>query len=378
MNIIQKTKDLNEFCNKIKKEPYITVDLEFLREKTYFAQICLIQVGSEIECAIIDPLAEGIDLSAFFELMKNKKIIKVFHSCRQDIEILYNLSGFTPAPIFDTQIAAEVAGFGESVSYEGLVIAICKAELNKAHRFSNWQKRPLDKAQLEYALSDVTYLRDIYKFLNQNPNIKLLKDKFKELSQKEEYEPQPYEVYKKIRHRSHNAKFLTLLRELAAWREKRAIRKDLPRKNVMQDEVLLNIASAKPQTVEELLQIRSIRADIANGKIGQEILQTIKSASQISEKNYVKIEKVKKIKKGSTSLLELLKLLLKIKSQEMGITPKFVATEDDLINFANFNDKEVPFLKGWKKDAFGIQALAIRSGEQKIGFDPSSKQITIS
>ncbi len=378
MNIIQKTKDLKEFCNKIKKEPYITIDLEFLREKTYFAQICLIQVGSDVECAIIDPLAQGIDLSAFFELMKDKKITKVFHSCRQDIEILYNLSGFVPAPIFDTQIAAEVAGFGESVSYESLVIAICKQELNKAHRFSNWQKRPLDKAQLEYALSDVTHLRDIYKFLNKNPNIKLLEERFKDLSKETEYAPQPHEVYKKIRHRSHNAKFLTILRELAAWREMRAIKKDLPRKNIMQDEMLLNIAAACPKNLEALSQIRNIRQDVINGKLGQEILQTIENALKIPEKNYVKVEKTHKAKKGATALLELLKLLLKIKSQQMGITPKFIATEEDLVDFANFNDKNVSFLKGWQKDAFGQYAKGIRAGEIKIAYNPNSKEIEIS
>ncbi|MFI3241800.1 MAG: ribonuclease D [Alphaproteobacteria bacterium] len=375
MNLIQKTKDLEEFCEKLKKEPYITVDLEFLREKTYFAQICLIQVGSDIECAIIDPLAKGIDLSSFFDLMKDKKIVKVFHSCRQDIEILYNISGFCPYPVFDTQIAAEVAGFGESVSYETLVNCFCKQELNKSCRFTNWQKRPLDEAQLDYAIGDVTYLRDIYKILQQNPHIDLIKDKLKSLSNEDDYKPKPEEAWKKIRHRSHNSGYLTILRELAKWREIRAIEKDVPRKNVVSDDMLLSIASAIPTTIDELLEIRNIRKDLAQGKMGQEIINCVKEALNIKSKDYVKLEKNKKTKKGSSSLIELLKLLLKIKSQELDVTAKLLATEDELLDFANGHDKGISFLNGWKKEVFGNLAIGIRNGDVKIAYNSSNKRV---
>lgn len=375
MKLIEKTSDLQIFCNSLKEQEFITIDLEFLRERTYFAELCLIQVGSEIECAIIDPLAPNIDLSPFFELLKDEKIVKVFHSCRQDIEILYNLTGFVPFPLFDTQIVAMVSGFGENASYESLVNNVTGASLNKSCRFSNWKKRPLENIQLEYAISDVTHLIDIYKTFKDSPHTDLLKEDFIEMANPETYLPNPKEAWKKIKHRSHHPYFLTILRELAQWRENRAIKKDMPRQTIIKDECLLNIAAICPQTMQDLEQIRNIRHDIIAGRLGEEILEVIKRAQKIDEKDYVVIEKETKNSSYCGNLLELLKLLLKIKSSDTGVVARLIANDENLKDFASFNDENNPILKGWRNKIFGKDALALRNGELKIGFDPKRKQI---
>ncbi|MDD4556288.1 MAG: ribonuclease D [Alphaproteobacteria bacterium] len=381
MNVIEKNEELIEFCRRLKNKEFITVDLEFLREKTYYAKLCLIQVGSVEECAIIDPLAEGINLQPFFDIMSDKKIVKVFHSCRQDVEIIHNLTNKIPEPIFDTQIAAMVCGYGESVSYETLVNKIVKQELDKTSRLSNWGKRPLDEKQLKYALSDVTHLRDIYlnlkENLEKNNSLHWLDEEMEILKTPETYFVDPYDVWQKIKHRSHNVKFLTLLRELAAWREKRSQRKNTLRQSVIKDEVLLSIAAISPTSHEELAEIRNIRKDVLSGKLADEIIEVVKAFKEIKPEDYVKLPKEKNNNSFSAALYELLKMLLKIVSQEKGVVAKLIASDDDLRDFASFRDENNPILKGWRLKIFGTDALELREGKIYIKYNNAKKTIDL-
>lgn len=373
MKIIENTKDLLHFCEGLNKEPFVTIDLEFLREKTYYAKLCLIQVASLNDAAIIDPLAKGLEMEAFFAILHNPNIIKVFHSGRQDIEILYNLAGFIPEPLFDTQLAAMVCGFGESISYENLVKNILEIELDKSCRLSNWSLRPLDDSQLQYALSDVTHLVHIYEYLRDklasSGRLHWLDEEVETLKNPDTYVVNPHEAWQKIKHRSHNNHYLTILRELANWREKRAQHKDIPRQSVIKDDCLLNLAALCPACYEELEQIRNIRQDILSGKLAPEILDVITQAKKIPSSQYVKLEREKTLLPGANALYELLKLLLKIRSQEQGVVAKLIASDDNLKDLASFSDRNNPILKGWRMKIFGQDALALRNGELSISYN---------
>lgn len=379
MDVIETTGQLQKFCDEMARHSFVTVDLEFLREHTYYAKLCLIQVGSKSRCVIIDPLAEGIDLTPFFDLMTNPEVIKVFHSGRQDIEIIYNMSHRIPAPLFDTQIAGMVTGFGESISYENLVAHILHLKLDKSNRLSDWSKRPLNPSQLEYALADVTHLVPVYEHLKDKLDslgrADWIKEEIDALSSPETYETNPQEAWQRIRHRSHNARFLTVLRELAAWREARSQRKNTPRQSFIKDEALLAICAMCPQTKEELMQIRNLRHDIAQGRLGDEIVEVLSHIKDIPEKDYVRPPKLRELQEKNHSLYELLKLLLKIVSQNQGIVSRLLASDEDIKEFSNFNDKNCAVLKGWRYDVFGRQALELRSGRLAIRFDPQTRGI---
>jgi len=378
--LIDNNEELQSFCNSLNNEPFITVDLEFLREKTYYAKLCLIQVGSQKDCAVIDPLAKDIDLSHFFNLMDNPEIIKVFHAGRQDLEIIYFMHHKIPTPIFDTQIAAQVCGYGESVGYETLVNSLLGKELDKSFRFTNWENRPLDKRQVEYAISDVTYLVPIYlrlkELLNNSGREAWLKEELKHLTNPSIYENNPLEAWQKIRHRSHNAKFLTILRELAAWRERRAQKTDVNRRSIIHDECLLNIAATCPTSVEEMRQIRGIRKDVSDGKLGREMLEVLEKVKNITPEQYIQLPKEEKISAHTGALLEILKLLLKIKSSEHGVASKLIASEEDLLHL--IKGKPNPLLKGWRYDIFGRAAIGVCEGCLCIGFDKENQKIAIS
>lgn len=379
MDIIETTDALGQFCRELQNQPFVTVDLEFIREHTYYAKLCLIQVGSLSRCAIIDPLAKDINLQPFFELMVNPSVIKVFHSGRQDIEIIYNLSRQIPAPLFDTQIAGMAAGFGEAVSYENLVNHTLHIKIDKSNRLSDWSKRPLNDAQLEYALADVTHLVHVYEYLRDKLESLGRTDWIKEetavLSCPQTYETLPEEAWLKIKHRSHNAKFLTLLRELAAWREARSQRKNTPRHSFIKDDALLAICALCPQNKEELLQIRSLRRDIVEGRLGDEIIEVLRHFREIPPENYVCPPQTKDWQDKNSPLFDLLKLLLKIVSQEQGIVPRLLATDDNLREFSLFKDENNAILSGWRYDIFGRQATALRSGKLALRFNPDTQDI---
>ena len=383
MKIVETTEALKSLCEELNKQKYITVDTEFVREKTYFPMLCLIQVGWTDDAAIIDPLAKDIDLNAFFEVLQNKDVLKVFHSGRQDIEIFYNLSGKIPTPVFDTQIAAMAAGFGVSVGYDNLVHLVAGVELDKSSRLTDWSKRPLQKNQLEYALRDVTFLIPCYEFLDSYLTEHNRKDWIKEeleyLLNEELYKPNPENMWLKIKHSAHSLKFLTVLKDLAAWRENRAIKYNTPRKTILKDEILVNIASLAPQTVEELANVRYIKPEIVNGKLGREILEVVnKALDKPLDKDLKKIEKERRVSiPGSAqALLEVLKLILKIVSEQNNVVDFLIANDQNLRDIAcGNNDKTNPALLGWRYEVFGKQALAFRKGKASLTYDKAEKKI---
>lgn len=379
MQFIENTQDLENLCNKLSNEEFVCVDLEFLRQHTYFAKLCLIQIASVNDEAIIDPLAENINLQPFFDLMQNEKIVKVFHSGRQDIEIIYNLSAKIPTPLFDTQIAAMVDGYGEAISYEHLVNTILHISIDKSSRLSDWSNRPLNENQLNYAISDVTHLVKIYQHLKsklyKENRLEWIKDELSALCDESLYKINPHNMWQKIRHRSHSAKFLTYLRELCAWRENRAINKNVPRQSFIKDDLLLNICSDCPTSKEDLCKVRGMRNDLAMGKIGDEILDVIKKVKVMSEGDYVSVPDVKDFSRADGSLTELLKMLLKITAQQHKTVSRLIASEDDLKSFCQDDNNEADFMKGWRYEIFGIHAKELKSGNLSISYNPKTHLI---
>lgn len=379
MKVIDNTAALEQFCNALAAHEFITVDLEFLREKSYYAKLCLIQVGSVSECAIIDPLAPEISLSPFFALMQNPGVLKVFHSGRQDIEIIYNLSGKIPTPVFDTQIAGQVTGFGEAISYENMVKHILHIELDKTNRLSDWSSRPLKEKQLEYALADVTHLVHIYEYLRdelkKNGRAAWLEEEMQQLCSPQTYTVNPMDAWQRIKHRSHNARFLTILRELAAWREARSQRRNTPRQSLIKDDMLLQIAAVCPSDKGELCALRNMRPEISSGRLGDEILEVLSHAMALPKSAYVTPPREKDLSGSTNALYEFLKMLLKIKSQQEGVVGRLVAADDDLKLFARRHDTKVPFLKGWRREIFGKDALALCRGELYLAYNPDTGQI---
>ena len=385
MRIIDNTADLETLCLELKQQAFITVDSEFVREKSYYPKLCLLQIGWIDDAAIIDPLVPDLDFSAFFDILADEKILKVFHSGRQDIEIFYNMTGKIPTPVFDTQIAAMVCGFGPSVSYGTLVQMITKVDLDKSSRLTDWSRRPLEKKQLEYALRDVTFLIPCYQYLEQK-----LKEQGREhwideetaaLCDENLYKPDPDNAWQKIRHSAHSLSFLTMLKEVAAWRERRAMLRNTPRHSILKDDMLLNIVAAAPKTIEEMAKVRNINRDIARGKLGKEILDVLDHARQMPpDSNLRKMDRSKQVSipGAAGALMEVLRLLLKIKSEQNGIVSYLVASEKNLRDIAcGTDDENNPALNGWRYELFGKYALAFRKGLATIRYDTINKEIVI-
>lgn len=385
MRVIETTTDLKQLCTELEKQKFITVDSEFVREKSYYPQLCLIQVGWLDDAAIIDPLAPEIDLSAFLQIMQAENILKVFHSGRQDIEIFYNLSGKVPNPVFDTQIAAMACGFGVSVSYDNMVQKITGVELDKSSRLTDWSKRPLDNKQLEYALRDVTFLIPCYQYLKdymyENGRTHWIDEEIAALCDESLYQINPDMAWLKIRHSVHSARFLGILKELAAWRERRAMKYNTPRQSIIRDEMLVNIASIAPRTLEDLQKTRYIHKDVANGKLGREIIDVVCEAVQKPlDANLRKTDRAKQVSipGAAGALAEVLNLLLKIKSEQLCVVPHLIASEKNLRDIAcGNNDKTNPALLGWRYEVFGKEALAFRKGLASISYDTIARDIVI-
>jgi ribonuclease D len=372
MSLITNTTDLIAFCERAKQEPYITVDTEFVREHTYWAKLCLIQVGLEKEAVAIDPLSEEIDLSSFFNLLQDHQVLKVFHSARQDIEIFYHRTGQIPSPLFDTQVAAMVCGFGESIGYEVLVQKFAKTAIDKSSRYTHWAQRPLTKKQLNYALGDVIHLRVIYdnliKIISKEDRFHWFEEEMAILTSPQTYEINPYRVWEKIRAKSAKPRMLAILREIAAWRELKAQEKNMPRVRIMQENMMLELAAAAPQSVEELSQIRGLSTSFIEGNRGKTVLELIQKAMALP------IEDCPQVKvwegsspPGSSALVEMLRLLLKIKAEKYHVAQKLIATNADLEIIARSPDPQVPALEGWRREVFGTAALALKEGKVAIG-----------
>jgi ribonuclease D len=381
MTLITTSKDLESFVTRLKKAEFVTVDTEFIREKTYWPRLCLIQVGGPEEEAAIDPLAEGIDLTSFYELMQDKKVLKVFHACRQDLEIFLHESGKLPTPVFDTQIAAMVCGFGEQASYESLVNALLRKTVDKSSRFTDWAQRPLTSKQLKYALADVIHLRPIYEKLSQRlekmERGAWIKDDMKELLQKEHYVTKPEDAWERIRIPTHKPRALGILKEIAAWREVAAQKLDIPRGRLVKDEAMAEIATHPPATSEALGRMRNVHQGFADSEKGRELLEAVKRGVDMPEKELPQRAPRAQLPPGLGPTTDLLRVLLKLKCEENQVAQKLLCSAAELeLLAAHGEDADVPALKGWRLKLFGKEALALRAGKLAIAVENGQLKLT--
>ena len=380
MNIIKTTSELSKFCAHASKFDYLTVDTEFLRERTYYPKLCLIQLAfpsdQEDNAVLVDPLDNQLDLSPLYELFLNSNVVKVFHAARQDLEIFFHDKNIIPNPLFDTQLAAMVCGFGEQVGYETLVRSICKVNLDKSSRFTDWSLRPLSDSQKDYALADVTHLRQIYEYLKselkQNKREAWVQEELNILKNPETYITRPNEAWKRIKIRSNSSKFLGIVSKLAEFREKYAQQNDIPRNRVFKDDALMEIASLKPKSFDELSRSRLLLRDARKGRIASGILESVKAAQASNFEEVNKEVKLAKNLNGNSALSEMLRVLLKAKSEELGVAAKLIAISADLDSLAS-GERTVPALLGWRHKVFGKDALDLCNG--KVGLFLDGKNI---
>ncbi|MBB3808123.1 ribonuclease D [Pseudochelatococcus contaminans] len=372
MDLIATTEALAAVCTRLARHPFVTVDTEFLRETTFYSRLCLVQMASPEEAVLIDPLAPGIDLSPFFALMADTGVVKVFHSARQDIEIVWQLGHVIPTPLFDTQVAAMVCGYGDSVSYEQLANDIARVRIDKSSRFTDWSRRPLDNQQLSYALSDVTHLRTIYTALAANLEESnrsgWLDEEMAILSNPATYDLDPEDAWKKLRGRVRKPRELAVLIEVAAWREREARARDVPRSRVMKDDGIVDLAVNAPQSVEALGRLRSIPNGFERSRAGGEILEAVQRALARDPAKLPALERPRS-RANTGAVLELLKVLLKGIAETAGVAPKILASVDDLEAIATNDDADVPALSGWRREIFGEQALRLKHGKLAIAIE---------
>ena len=379
MSVITTSEALKALCDRLSKSDYVTVDTEFLRDKTYYSKLCLIQIADDNEYHAIDTLAGGLDLTPFYDLMENEKIMKVFHAAKQDIEIFVNMAGVVPKPLFDSQVAAMVCGFGDSIGYEKLVMAICNKPLDKSTRFTDWSRRPLTERQIDYALGDVIHLRDIYKKLNEqlieSGREHWLAEELDHLLDKDGYIIKPENAWKRIKIRNSNRRFNAIVHKIAEWREAEAQRRNIPRNRVMRDEVLLELAAVRPTHKNALSSIRGLGANFASSKGGDKVIDAIKQAMDMDEDDLPKVSRKRPPSQNTDPIVELLKVLLKLVCKSENVAPKLLANMDDLEKIAENDNAEVKALKGWRYDLFGKDALALKNGE--VAFAIKNGEINI-
>jgi ribonuclease D len=366
MQLITDSAALAGFCERQKGADYITVDTEFMRERTYWPILCLVQVAGPEEAVAIDALVPGIDLQPLLALMADSAILKVFHAARQDLEIFCHLSGVVPEPLFDTQVAAMVCGFGDSVSYETLVRKLAGTGLDKASRFTDWSHRPLTERQIKYALEDVVHLRTVYERMQQrlakNGRATWFSEEMAALADATLYRTEPAEAWHRFRLRGRaDSRFLGVLRALAAWREAAAQQRDLPRQRILRDEALLEIAAHAPRSIETLARTRSLGKGIAEGRLGNEILQAVAAGLADPDPPPAVAQKAQN-PPGLGPLIELLRVLLKQRCEDFEVAQKLVASADDLEAIAADDQADVPALNGWRREVFGADALALKHG----------------
>jgi len=370
MITITTTEALADFCKMAATHPYVTVDTEFLRERTYYAKLCLVQLAVpgdiETNAVLVDPLADGLSLAPLYELMSNEAVVKVFHAARQDLEIFFVEGGVIPKPLFDTQVAAMVCGFGEQVGYETLVRKIAKHPLDKTSRFTDWSRRPLTEAQSTYALADVTHLRVIYEYLagqlKKSGRQKWVEEELSVLTSPDTYVVQPDEAWKRVKTRTHSGRFLAIVRELAQFRETYAQTRNVPRTRVYKDDALLELASTKPANLQDLGRSRLLLRDARKGDIAEGILAAVKAGVDCPPEQQPKVSQMNDKSDGNPALSDLLRVLLKAKSEGMGVAQKLIATASDLDAIAS-GDRSVSALKGWRMEVFGADALRLCNGE---------------
>lgn len=373
MRIIETTADLQALADELATAPYVALDTEFMRDSTYWPKLCLIQIAGPNVAAIIDPLAEGLDLTPFFALIARPEIVKVLHAGRQDIEIFWHKGRVIPDPLFDTQIVAMVCGFGEAASYETLARKIAHVEIDKSARFTDWARRPLTKRQLEYALADVTHLRVIYEKLaaelKQTGRESWVAEEIDALKSEELYALDPTQAWKRLKARTGNKRFLTALAVVAEWREREAQTRDVPRSRVLKDEVLLEIASNPPEDGDALERIRSVPKGFAASRMGRGLLEAIVDGKSRPAPNIPHEPHHRRHREPSPAAVDLLRTLLRLRAEAAKVAPRLIANAEDIERLAAGEDEGVAALSGWRREVFGKDAIALRKGELAIALE---------
>lgn len=369
--IISQQHELEAFCARISGEPFITVDTEFLRETTYWPQLCLLQVATPHEAVAIDPIAGDLDLTPIFQIFKNPNIVKVFHAGRQDLEIFWHQAHIIPSPIFDSQIAAMVLGYGEQVSYELLCLQVAKVKIDKSQRYTDWSLRPLSTKQLEYALADVTHLCTIYQKLSEELEKRnrtaWVEEELKVLTNPETYDMPVDKLWEKVKgNRPRNEYDLAVLQTVAAWRDHHAREMNVPRRRILKDELIQEIVKVAPRDAQDLDMIRGLSRGFGNSELGQNLLETLQMVYEIPKTDLPPMEMPKSLPYGAQATLDLLRVLLKKCSEENDVAAKIIATTDDLEEIIRSDAADVPAMQGWRYELFGQFALQLKKGEMAL------------
>ena len=370
MKTLTTTQHLADFCSAAAQHPYVTVDTEFLRERTYYSKLCLIQIAypgeGDENAVLVDPLSPDISLDPLYDLFRNEAVIKVFHAARQDLEIFFIDAGVIPKPLFDTQVAAMVCGFGDQVGYETLVRKVAKQSLDKSSRFTDWSRRPLTDAQKTYALADVTHLRVIYEKLAaklaKNKRAHWVEEELQTLTNPETYITRPEEAWKRVKTRTHSARMLGIVRALAEFRETHAQSSNIPRNRVFKDDALIELASTKPQSFDDLQRSRLLLREARKGDIAKGILAAVSQALALESEQLPKVDKKEDAVDSNPALSEMLRVLLKAKTENLGVAPKLVASASDLDAMAA-GERNLEMLRGWRGEVFGDEAKRLCQGE---------------
>lgn len=367
MTPISTTPALAKLCHELSSAEFVTVDTEFMREQTYYPNLCLIQVASPETAATIDPLSPDLDLKPFWEMMAIKDQVKVFHAARQDLEIFHIGSGFIPAPVFDTQVAAMVCGFGDQISYVNLVRSITGAQLDKSSRFTNWSKRPLTDKQLQYALGDVTHLRDVYRHLRaeleKSGRASWLDEEMATLTDTATYEQHPEDAWQRLKAKVKNRRAMAVLMSLAAWRERAAQKQNVPRQRILRDDALYDLANLAPRTTEELAGLRSLPDGFSRSARAKEIVTAVNEGLGRDMEGVPALRQGQPLSAEASATLELLKVLLKSAAARHGVAPRLIADASELEKMARHENPDLPVLKGWRRDLFGADAMSLKRGE---------------
>jgi ribonuclease D len=379
MRIVETTADLKALAGELEDAPYLAIDTEFMRDATYWPKLCLLQVAAPNVAAIVDPLASSIELAPFFALLGNPRIVKVLHAGRQDIEIFWHMGRVIPDPLFDTQIVAMVCGFGEAASYETLARKLAGANIDKSTRFTDWACRPLSKRQLEYALADVTHLRTIYEKLSaqlaKNKRASWVAEEIAALKSAELYALDPAHAWKRLKPRTNNPRYLAALAAVASWREIEAQTRDVPRNRILKDEALLEIAAHSPDSAEALERIRSVPKGFSASRMGKNLLKAVVESSNAPPPEGVEPLRKRSKRVPSPATVELLKTLLLLKAEEVGVAPRLIADADDIERLAAGDDEDLAVLHGWRAEVFGKDALALRHGALAITLEDGAAAV---
>ncbi len=371
--LVTDTASLDDLCARLRTERFVTIDTEFMRERTYYPELCVVQLAGEADVAVLDAEAPGIDLEPLGALLADPAVVKVFHAARQDVEIFLERFGAVPVPIFDTQVAAMVAGFGDQVGYDALVSALTGGQIDKAHRFSDWSARPLSPSQIAYAAADVTFLRLVYTSLcdrlGRDGRLEWVREEMEVLAQPSTYRADPETLWERLRPRTNNRRMLGLLRAAVAWREREAQRINIPRQRLIKDESLLEIAAVAPANPAALARIRGVTRGFAEGRTGASLVIALEEASALVDDQLPSVPRVRDGARPSPALVSLLKVLLAAKCEEHHVAPKLLASSDDLDRLAAEDAPDLPVLNGWRREVFGEDALALKAGRITLGVD---------